>query len=98
MNSVNERGREGGGFVQKVPQCADVSPESLQRDWNQRREGDGKIVINRCFFMTEERERREGGREGERGSFLLGGQTLRRLRLKPIKWRVEPNGKEKGTD
>ena len=37
-----------------------------KRDWNQRRERDGKIVINRRFFMTEEREQRERGRREER--------------------------------
>ena len=40
-----------------------MAPERLEPK-ERERERDGKIVINRCFFMTEERkaERREEGR------------------------------------
>lgn len=46
-----------------------------KRDWNQRRERDGKIVINRRFFMTEEREQRERGRREEGVFFWADRRT-----------------------
>ena len=56
-----------------------------RREIGTKGERDGKIVINRRFFMTEERE------GGKKGVFFWADRRTqsRRLRLKPIKWQVE---------